>query len=277
MRERKKREQEAWDTVANRAFESYQKRKLPAEGFSIEKIAPQEAKVFGEIFCEAYKLSGNFTVDDIANFVAEKTAENAPNRLFAILDDFDQACYTFGHACNSHLKEDTIEALWDAEGIHKVWSFEKRAANFKSLLREVPETQIYGKRFWQDKTAEFPSIKATDWTQRETLSYVQIVPVESSAEALISFPNGYFNDDYSPFETYRLIDMLEKEFSLSAFGIGANYIGFSSEEPIIGDRLINLAGKLSQLYRQADKEVITKDIKQDLDKKTIFYLLYADR
>lgn len=262
---------------ADKGFKSYQARKLPEPGYQVKFVKAEETKAFGMMLCDAYELSGNFTLNDIADFVQEKRNEHPNHRLFATLDDFDQACYTFSHTCRAHLEEDEIEGYWEAEDIRDVLTFDKRVSNFKKHLADTSLDTIFGGGFWEEDSGQTPSVKTQDWLEREKFAYVQIVPVSCAADALISFPNGYFDSDYSPFENYRLAEALEKDFGFEVFGIGASYIGFMRAEAMKGEALDRVASWLSRLFTHENKEQLTSHIRNDLEEKNVFYLCYAQR
>jgi hypothetical protein len=263
--------------ITNKIDKDYEVLELPPSEYDVRLIKAKDTKAFGTLLCDAYELSGHFTINDIANFVCEKQKHHPNHRLFATLDDFDQACYTFGHTCHSQLHEDEMEGYGETESLNDFLPFEKRAENFKRLLPETSLDQIFSKRFWADENEQTPSLKTQDWKEQERFAYVQIVPVNCAADGLISFPNGYFSGDYSPFENYRLAETLEKQFQFEVFGIGASYIGFMRTEPIIDDELDRLVSWLYRLFSQDDHEHITTYLRNELDGKSIFYLCYAER
>lgn len=243
----------------------------------VQFIEAKDTSAFGDILCDSYELSGNFTLNDIEQFVRKHRASHPDHRLFATLDDFDQACYTFGHACGHHLQEEQIEGLWEADNIRDVLTFELRVSNFQKRLRETLPHEIKAKRSWQAANSLTGSLKTDNWPEYENKSYVQIVPVSAAAETLIAFPNGYFSGDYTPFENYRLAEFLDKEFGFELFGIGAAYIGFMRQTPLIEKELDNLILWLSGLFSKEDKTDITAYLRRELENKSTFYLCYAER
>lgn len=267
----------ATQPIVPKPFKKPEARNFSPPECKVKFVKAEETKAFGFMLCDAYELSGNFTLNDVADFVQDKQKEHPNHRLFATLDDFDQACYTFGHACRAHLEEDEIEGYWEAEDIRDVLTFDKRINNFKKHLANTPLGTIFGGGSWNDESGQTPSIKTQDWQEREKFAYVQIVPITCAADALISFPNGYFDGDYSPFENYRLIEALEKDFGFEAFGIGANYIGFMRAEAMKGDELDRVASWLSRLFTHEDKDQLTSHIRNELEDKNVFYFCYAER
>jgi len=261
----------------NKPYKKFEAQNLSPAEFKVRLVKAEETKAFGIMLCDAYELTGNFTLNEIADFVQDKQKEHPNHRLFATLDDFDQACYTFGHACRAHLEEDEIEGYWETDDIREVLTFDKRVKNFKKHLADTHIDTIFGGSFWEDESGQTPSIKTQDWKERERFAYVQIVPVNCAADALISFPNGYFDSDYSPFENYRLAEALEKGFGFQAFGIGASYIGFMRTEPIKDEELDQLASWLRSLFSHAVQEQVRSHISNHIEGKNVFYLCYAER
>lgn len=233
-------------------------------------------KAFGEIFCDGYELTGNFTLDDILAFILNNKASHPTEHLFATLDDFSQASYTFGHACGHHLEEDTDE--------HFPWSelptperFLRRKENFQEKLKDITFDSVKGKRYWCDETSHLPSLVGGTPQFHEQKSYVQIVPVEKPYEALMAFPNGYFSDDYSPFENYRVAEYLSNSFAIELFGIGASYMGFRSDVPMEGNRLTSISAFITSLYPPESSGLTAKTVSNILENETVFYFCYAER
>ena len=251
---------------------------IPPISINVRKIDAKDTKAFGTILCDAYELTGNFTLNDIRDFILAREAEHPNHLLFATLDDFDQACYTFGHSCGSRLREDRIPELQkDVEDIRDVLTFELRRDNFLNLLKETSPDSIFGQRFWINGSEPFPSIRSTPTQDREAKSYVQIVPVTYAAEAIIAFPNGYFGGDYLPFENYHLFKSLDEKFELKAFGIGASYIGFHRSDVLTGTELEALIDFLAKLFGEINRTEFDASVRMELEGKSHFYFCYAER
>jgi hypothetical protein len=88
--------------------------------------------------------------------------------------------------------------------------------------------------------------------------YLMEVPVTKSYEAIMAFPNGYFNGDLNPFENYFLCKVLEEEFSYALFGIGASTLAFYREktlDKVLSERLLKM---LTDMYGTSHRSVFEK-------------------
>ena len=104
---------------------------VPPINISVRKIDAKDTNAFGTILCDAYELTGSFTLDDIRDFILAREVDHPNHLLFATLDDFDQACYTFGHSCGSRLQENSLSELHtDFDDIRNVLTFQLRRDNF---------------------------------------------------------------------------------------------------------------------------------------------------
>ena len=105
--------------------------------------------------------------------------------------------------------------------------------------------------------------------------YLLEVPVKNFYEAIIAFPNGYFEDDFTPFENYFLSQMLEEKFGYTLFGIGASSLAFYREEPLNEALIQKLAKKLSKIYR-ADEGSYYSLFEDILNTRKLLVLKYVD-
>lgn len=254
-------------------------------------FAPQESiREFIDLLCDAYKMTGSFTLAEIERFVREKRTEHPDKILFASLDDFRQASYTSGHATGTHELDDvsghdlsSLDQGLLEDGEHPGYlstssEFFIRYENFRRQTTQEDFIALRRARWWSDQNHPLPSILVGDGVEklhRETCAYVQIVPVQYCYEALCAFPNGYFIDDFSPFENHLIAKHLYDVFNFVIFGIGACYLGFLRQRPLEGSELDALVKFLSSLYDTDENiEAVIKDL---LAGCTSFYLGYNDR
>ena len=261
--------------------------------YDVSMYDQADVSEFTALLCDGYLLSGSFTLNEIANFVRNTYKKHSDHILLATLDDTDQGFYTCGHSINSNDLDNTYG--YDLSGLPRELfkdgkhcgylkskeEFSIRKGNFRKNLTGLSVESLLKKRWWSGDTDSVPSLlspKSKSTLPRENRSYVQIVDVENCYEAIAAFPNGYFSDDYDPFENYTLAMHLYETFGFKLFGIGAVYLGFMREDALNDKANQKLAKFISGLYDNYEGEVLHQDLIADLlSKQTVFYIAYADR
>jgi len=261
--------------------------------YEVSKYNQADVSEFTALLCDGYLLSGSFTLNEIADFV-QNTCKNHPEHvLLATLDDTDQGFYTCGHSIMSNDLNNTddydlsglpTELFEDGEHCGYLKSKEEffiRKGNFQKNVTDLSIESLLKKRWWSGDTEPVPSLlspKSKSTLSRENRSYVQIVDVENGYEAIAAFPNGYFADDYDPFENYTLAKHLFDNFGFKLFGIGSIYLGFMRDDPLDDGTNQKLAEFIAKLYDNYKDEISHQNLIADLlSSQTVFYIAYADR
>lgn len=214
-----------------------------------------------EVLCDAYLLQGDFTLNEIADFVRKTRSSHPGTHLLATLDDPAQAAYTSGHSTELN-KLDQLDghdqtklpdsAYIEVEG-EKVFIgyFPFRLSNLIHGAEKYSPINMEDQLLWIGQNNKFSTIRtnaSVSSLSRENECLVQIVPVQNPFEALAAFPNGYFDMFLDPFENYALARELFEKFELSLFGVGARYLGFLSENPIDDDRATKISKYLMRCF-----------------------------
>ncbi len=250
------------------------------------------------LLCDGYKLTGNFTLAEIAHFIRAKRDAHAGHTLFATLDNIWQAAYTSMHTTITHDLDDTDghdltrlppDAFEEHQGRleHKGYltlkdEFPIRYKNFMAKAKKESSDYLKGQLLWNEDSehCEGSIITTMDLKSRprEETCFVQIVPVTSTPEALAAYPNGYFHGDYTPFQNYVLAQILLSDFGCTLFGIGASYLGFMCDDMLDEAMAKKLGIYLASLYRDYTSEVpLEKKIALKLAGEKEFYIAYGDR
>ncbi|HEX8063022.1 MAG TPA: hypothetical protein VF535_07375 [Allosphingosinicella sp.] len=220
-------------------------------------------------FCEW--LCDGVTAHNLSSFAQLMTVHSAlqqerPGRVvLATLDDLDQACYTCGHATEAFGLDDVDrdlsalpEELFDG-GEHQGYfsrpeEFPLRLANLLDKARPVGLAQLAGLlEFTPDGEGnDFVAVNADPdralGLSLEKHVLFQFVPVDSAADSIAAFPNGYFACDLSPMQNHALARHLESAYGLALFGIGSRYLAFRRSGTLGEGPARSLAAELASLY-----------------------------
>ncbi len=230
-----------------------------------------------DFLCDAYELNGALSAIDIVDFITSKSADHPKHKLLATLDWFGQASYTSIHAIHSYDLDEIEghdisnldpEAFEDGE--HKGYfstksEFSIRLDNLKQKLAGIDIESLQGSLRWKDLDQEIDiaAVNINKEYELDKASYVQIVPVMNSADAIAAFPNGYFSGDLSPMQNHTLAHYLSENFGYELFGIGASYLGFVRQDKLEGATLERMHALLSTLFDQPDAESLDNMLKNE--------------
>ncbi|UDL06506.1 hypothetical protein [Marinobacter sp. CA1] len=225
----------------------------------------------GEFLCGYYRIHDLVDINDIL-YEAQVLSQGSHGYKFIMtLDDIGQASYTSMHSKMSNeldggewLTSENIDPSWmDGDFLRDDLGFDKkfliRKLGFKHGLSNVKLEDIFKKSLFLDQESrdDVIEVNKNPLTVIDKEVYLLKVPVEYSYEAILSFPNGYFSCDLSPFENYRLAEHLEKEYGFHLFGIGASYISFIKGprfEPKKVDMILEFLAKI--YLKNEDREFI---------------------
>lgn len=230
-------------------------------------VAISTPHCFFEILCDGYTVSQITSFEHWVSLLRTIQKANTERFVLASLDDFTQASYTCGHGIDSY-ELDEIEG-YDLSGVDAS-AFENGEHNgmlstaseffirHENLLKFGQRTNIedaFDKlRWWnefcdpaaanRDPDAELRLVK-----ERDLL--IQLVPVPKASDALAAFPNGYFTDDMNPGENFLIARMLEEQFGLRLFAVGATYLAFWRDEVIDPTTADSISEHLVRFYKGA--------------------------
>jgi hypothetical protein len=183
--------------------------------------------------CDAWVIENAPDFDAFVAVYEEKSALAGPDFcLFSSFDDYDQACYTSGHAMEKYqldplYEDDPPEPSCDAK-------FQAIFKKFKSLTEQSNFCDLAGKLIGYNDLkaiAFLTKINKDPSLCFDTEMVMQIVPVGNPEDAMAAFPNGYFTDDLTPFENHTLAKHLREKHGYSLIAIGAQYMCFYRREP----------------------------------------------
>src|SRR5690606_22895907 len=91
---------------------------------------------------------------------------------------------------------------------------------------------------------------ALGW-KHEKLFLAQLVPVETAAETVAAFPNGYFYGDLNPMQNLVLARHLEASYGLRLIAMGAGRLAYASDAPLDPASAVRAAADIVGLYAEA--------------------------
>ncbi|RZG77522.1 hypothetical protein [Acinetobacter sp. WCHAc060025] len=180
-----------------------------------------------------------------------------PKKVFVVLDDVGQAMYTSMHATqNDDLYFDLEEQFKDVsendfkqieaqQGVHEVNYYVKQLLKDKNII-EIKDL----KNCLKYDTDDFKVICQMNHAPLAVLESelrIKLVDVETEVLKFAVLPNGYFSCDLQPFESFAIIQLLEK-FGFEFLGLGASLLGFVKTESFKIEKSTALIDELNQVY-----------------------------
>lgn len=221
---------------------------------------------------EGYVCTGEFGIDQLLDTISQLQSEHPGTHLIASLDDF-QASYTSFHASdkynleseNGHDLSQLPPSCFDDEGEYLAEfstreEFEIFEKNFRKQLTEIPYKEICA------RLRKFtPQIEdKTYWGHCEDMSQmldgearILAAPFDTAHEALIAFPNGYFQGDLTPFENFELARHLDERNGLKLFGVGSSYLAFAPSRGLTKEDVDSLLYLLGRTGKEAFEDRLT--------------------
>ncbi len=262
----------------------------------IKRYEQRETGLGINLLCEGYRLDGNFTLTEIHQYLCELRSKHPQDILLATLDDVYQSAYTCYHSQDTHDLDSVISydpshlpatAFEDHQGDTKhigylslTEEFPIRYSNFMKKASQANITSLTASLPWKMKGHDKSIVTDDDIKNfpREKISFIQIVPVRTSPEAIAAYPNGYFVDDLNPFQNYILSKQMLDGFGFNLFGIGATYLGFMRDTLITKGEADQLGLFLAGIYYgYENNEPLDNIISKQLIGKSEFYIAYALR
>lgn len=154
-------------------------------------------------------------------------------RTFVTLDNLSQCLYTSGHAVNSHDLDGDVEYP-DDDSRSALDDYE--AAVFSTALGVLddPEKTVD----WSDLSGALVTVETDIHALVELnrhpdlllddVHVVQSVPDSSASSLLANIPNGYFESDWTPFQSLAVTRRLAERHGYEPWGIGASTLAFLS-------------------------------------------------
>jgi hypothetical protein len=195
--------------------------------------------------CDEYRVSEIADGDDLLAAYRQIASAHPSHKPLFSLDDFSQACYTSGHACDSFDLDDTAgwpasrlpaelfeEGMYVGEFSTKA-EFPLRARNFAKLVSGATfeDACRHGLTLDADGVDEWLASQEDVVSLLDQPLSALVVPAELACDALAALPNGYFTSDLNP----RLNAAVARHFSQAhgyeLMGVGASYLGFLRETP----------------------------------------------
>jgi hypothetical protein len=231
-------------------------------------FAEANPEIFTELLCDGVSAYGLTSFVELMAVHARLQAEHPNYRVLASLDDLVQAAYTSGHGTNFYELDNTEghdlsrlgpKAFDGNEHIGHLSTpaeFPIRLANLLNLARAGGLEQVAGVLLWETAGDANDLISVNSDPEQalriagEKDVIFQFVPVDSAADAIAAFPNGYFTCDLSPMQNHVLARHLELKYGLALFGIGASYLGFRRIVPLGENEAQALSAELAAIYAE---------------------------
>lgn len=211
--------------------------------------------------CDEYGLTGLKRFDDLLDARQRLMLEHPGCTIVMSLDDLDQARYTSGHA-RLGLGLDRPDAT---ELAHlpaccfehgEYVGYTSCKAEFPMCLRNL--RQHVGATTFADAcahglTLDDEALQGWVQAQRAPLAVVEqplialVVPVLNSADALVAFPNGYFESDLDPAMNHAVVSRLQG-LGYGLYGVGATYLGLLRDAPADAATATAVAQAFAALY-----------------------------
>lgn len=233
------------------------------------------------MLCETY-VAHPETFDDLC-YLRRAVGNRHPDMLvLSSLDELQQALYTSSHRIMAH-------GLDETEGHDLSHVAPERFEEDGDLILDQPEDfPIRLANFQQGLTGNATPPERKSWTERnngESIAVVNsnpdlvvsnpciflAVPVETSAELIAAFPNGYFTGDLSPFELHRLATSLQ-EIGYHLIALGVSYVAFWAQRPLDDPTIAQRSAIIASLYEKADIDALNAA----LGRKRHLVLRYTD-
>ncbi|WP_295471053.1 hypothetical protein [uncultured Pseudomonas sp.] len=218
--------------------------------------------------CDEYRLDGVASLDDLLAACRQLCEQHPDCKPLLSLDDLPQARYTAGHA---RLDLDLGKATPEEQAGLPPECFENgeypgylnTKAEFPIALRNFLD-QVAGASFAE---ACNHGLTLTEEALQEWLAFQQdpvalidqpasllAVPVADACEALVAFPNGYFECDLGPAQNFAVARHLGAAYGYELVGVGAAYLGFLRSEPADATLSSAIAQDLCAFYNVAPAE-----------------------
>ncbi|MBJ9975228.1 hypothetical protein IAE35_05555 [Pseudomonas sp. S75] len=211
--------------------------------------------------CDAYWLDGLQHMADLTDAQRTLAARHPGCCILFSLDDLPQALYTSGHArmqsgIDEVRTEDlaTLPASRFANGHFLGYTGKAEFApclrNYLEQVSAVPFDEVcaHGLTLGDDGLSEWLTYQQAPFDLIDRLVLALVVPVEQPWQALVAFPNGYFEGDLQPTHNGALARHLQQTHGYALMGVGAAYLGFTRTQPLNASQAADVAADLCALY-----------------------------
>ena len=198
-------------------------------------------------------------------------ARHPEARLLASLDNLGQAGYSAFHALGTHGLDETgghdLSGLPDScfeDGQHLGYfstpeEFPIRLANLRKGLADAPEREVRLGWTDPDQNVTIDQVNFDPDAVVHGPGIVQAVPVETSADLIAAFPNGYFLGDLTPFDIRVLASSLE-EIGYELIALGASYLAFWGNAETSAATVAQRSTIVAGLYEGADIDALNESL-----------------
>ena len=215
--------------------------------------------------CDRYEVVGCESFIQLSDGIKKLEQQDVGHNFLVTLDDLGQACYTSMHTKLRHdldsIDEIELEGLppqcFEDNGEHKGYlsckeEFNIRRRNIELKLPSVTFEDVCDKSIglYCDDEGDFKEVNTDPSSLLDRELYILKVPVEHSYETIYAFPNGYFDDDLSPFENIVFARTLYEKFGYKLIGLGASYLAFRKSRALSEEQIQELIDLLDAVYRE---------------------------
>ena len=202
-------------------------------------------------------------------------------RTFVTLDNLSQCLYTSGHAVNRHDLDGDVEYP-DDDSRSALDDYEAAVFATSLAVLNAPETSVAWSELSDALVTAEADIDALVELNRhperllDDVHVVQSVPDSGVLSLLANIPNGYFESDWTPFQSLAVTRRLAERHGYEPWGIGASTLAFLSvlDDPAERDAAA-LVADLQHLYGHSGVQAWT-ELSEILAEKPILILGYTE-
>lgn len=178
-------------------------------------------------------ISGAASFDEVRGaFHQVATEHGGRGSCFLTLDSLHQCLYTSTHARHAYGLDGDLDSPAD-ESAMNVAAYELQLFRTARQALDDPARRIGWSEMTALETTTAHIAALLELNRRpdlllEARHVVQCVPGSRDDDALANIPNGYFEGDWSPFQTSAVVNRICQRHSYSLLGIGASTLTFLS-------------------------------------------------
>jgi hypothetical protein len=207
-------------------------------------------------------------ITELVNLVRGEQADHPQESIFVTLDDLDQALYTSMHATESdELEIDTGDLDFVNDQDADEMAQQRQFAHTTVQLANPELRQSWGQLGGSRETDAAGVL--------DEVTILMHVPTGDRTTAIAALPNGYFSDDWNTFQHHAVARHLAKRYQYQTFGIGASWVGYLRDTPLLADEAAQLASDLAELYGCADAPG-WQHLSEALTRQCTLFLGYTD-
>jgi hypothetical protein len=234
-------------------------------------------KAFTTPNCDAWVIEDATDFNAFLKFFEEQSAQVGTDFcLLSSFDNYEQACYTSGHAMNAYELDPPYED--EEPDLTCDEKFDVTLEAFLSQTQEIVFDELSGKLEGYNcarGTGFLAAINSDPSRCLDRKMVMQIVPVQKAEDSLAAFPNGYFTDDLSPFDIHALAKRLRDMHDYKLIAIGAQFMCYYRQDAATEVGATQLLRDIASLFDGVVGEWLASTLVQTLRGKHHLILPYT--